>query len=113
LLDDYLKSQANIRNKIAHGQWEYPLHKNNMSHDSEAQTLINLVDVLQIDTWFEVFKEIVEIVRGLIDARPKNNHLAHYNHYFTRLTNIQNVIDERSKWTITDKKRRLKLKPRK
>src|SRR5690606_27881777 len=28
LLEDYLRNQAQIRNKIAHGQWEYPLHKN-------------------------------------------------------------------------------------
>lgn len=112
LIDDYLKSQAQIRNKIAHGQWEYPLHKNNITHDSEAQSLMRLIDVMQIDTWFEIFKEIVEIFRGLIDARPKNNHLAHYDHYFVRLTNIQTIIDERKNWTLEDKKRRLKLKPR-
>jgi len=113
LIDDYLKTQAQIRNKIAHGQWEYPLHKNNLTHDNEAQTFMSLIDVMQIDTWFEIFKEIVEIVRGLIDARPKNNLKAHYDHYFTRLTNIQLIIDDRKKWTLLDKKRRLKLKPRK
>ncbi|UKJ09189.1 hypothetical protein [Solitalea lacus] len=112
LIDDYLKTQAQIRNKIAHGQWEFPLHKNNITHDNEAQTLMNLIDVMQIDIWFEVFKEIIEIVRGLIDARPKNNHIAHYNYYFTRLTNIQAIIDERKTWTLADKKKRLKLKPR-
>lgn len=113
LIEDYLKSQAQIRNKIAHGQWEYPLHKNNITHDDEAQSLMNLVDVIQIDTWFEIFKEIVEIVRGLIDSRKKNNHLAHYNHYFTRLTNIQVIIDKRKNWTLEDKRQKLKLKPRK
>lgn len=112
LIEDYLKTQAQIRNKIAHGQWEYPLHKNNITHDNEAQTLMSLVDVMQIDIWFEIFKEIVEIVRGLIDARLKNKHLAHYNHYYVRLTNIQTIIDERKGWTLEDKRRRLKLKPR-
>lgn len=113
LLDDYLKSQANIRNKVAHGQWVYPLFKNNLTHDADAKTLMSLIDVMQIDTWFEIFKEITEIVRGLIDAKSKNNHLAHYNHYYTRLANIQDIIDKRKNWTIEDKRQRLKLKPRK
>lgn len=113
MLDDYLKSQAQIRNKIAHGQWVYPLHKNNITQDKEAQTLMDLVEVIQIDTWFEIFGEIVEIVRGLIDSRERNDHLAHYNHYYTRLTNIQEIINARSSWTLADKKRRLQLKPRK
>ena len=113
LLDDYLKSQANIRNKIAHGQWEFPLYANNLSHDPNAQILINLIDVIQIDTWFEIFKEISEIVRGLIDAKSHNNHLSHYNHYFEKLTNIQTIIDKRNTWSIEEKKRKLKLKPRK
>lgn len=112
LLDDYLKSQANIRNKIAHGQWDYPLHKNNITYDNEAKILMTIVDVIQIDTWFEIFKEIIEIVRGLIDARPRNNHKAHYDHYFARLTNIQTIINARMKYTLADKKMRLKLKPR-
>jgi hypothetical protein len=113
LLDDYLKTQASIRNKIAHGQWEFQLHKNNVTEDQDVHLLIELVDVIQIDTWFEVFKEIVEIIRGLIDSRIKNNYLAHYNQYFLRLMNIQNLIDERKTWTIAEKKRKLKRKPRK
>lgn len=112
LLEDYLKNQARIRNKIAHGQWEYPLQKNNIKPDIEAQILIGLIDVMQINMWFEIFKEIAEIVRGLIDARSINNHLAHYNHYFVKLTNIQELIEERKSWTLKDKKARLKLKPR-
>jgi len=112
LLDEYLKTQANIRNKIAHGQWVFPLYKNNLAHDPDAQTLINLIDVIQIDTWFEVFKEISEIVRGLIDAKHRNNHLSHYNYYFERIVKIQEIIMKRRKYTIQDKKILLKKKPR-
>lgn len=113
LLDDYLKSQAAIRNKIAHGQWEYPLHRNNLTHDADAKLMLSIIDVIQIDTWFEVFGEIVKIVLGLIDSKAKNNHLAHYNDYFTRLTNIQLILDERKRYTLEEKTRRLRLKPRK
>ena len=113
LIDDYLKTQAQIRNKIAHGQWEFTLHKNIITHDNEAQTLMSLIDVMQIDNWFKIFKEIVEIIRGLIDARQKNDRLAHYNYYFAQLANIETIIDDRKNWTLADKKRRLKLKPRK
>lgn len=113
LLDDYLKSQANIRNKIAHGQWEYPLHENNITHDSEVLVLMGIVDVIQIETWFEIFKEVIQIVCGLIDSRSRNNHIAHYDHYFAKLENIKTIIHERKRYTIADKKTRLKLKPRK
>ena len=111
LLNDYLKTQANIRNKIAHGQWEFPLFSNNLKHDPDARVYLSSIDVLQIDTWFEILKELIEIVRGLIDARVRNDNKAHYNEYFTRLTNIQIILDKRSKWTIDEKKKKLKLKP--
>lgn len=102
-----------IRNKIAHGQWEYPLHRNNITYSEEAHIHIQLIDVIQIGTWFEIFNEIAEIVRGLIDARPKNSHLSHYNHYVSKLINIQMIIESRKKWTLIDKKARLNIKPRK
>lgn len=113
LLDNYLKSQANIRNKIAHGQWVNPLHKNCIEPDVNAQILLSMLDVIQIDTWFIVFREIIEIVQSLIDSRVKNNHKAHYNHYFMRLSNIQIILEERKKFTLSEKSRRLRLKPRK
>lgn len=111
LLDDYLKNQANVRNKIAHGQWAYPLYSNNMAHDEDSLTLISLIDVIQVDTWFKLFVELIEIVKGLIDSRPKNDRLAHYNHYYTRLTNMQLIINKRKNWSLEEKKRKLKLKP--
>lgn len=82
-----------------------------MSHDPDALVLLKSIDVIQIDTWFEIHKELIEIVRGLIDSREYNNHKAHYNNYFTSLINIQNLINERRKWTLEEKKRRLNLKP--
>lgn len=111
LVNDYLKTQGQIRNKIAHGQWEYPLYSHNMSHDPDALVWLKTIDVIQIDTWFEIHKELIEIVRGLIDSREHNNHKAHYNEYFIRLTNIEAIINGRKKWTLEEKKRRLKLKP--
>lgn len=111
LVDEYLKTQGQIRNKIAHGQWEYPLYSNNLSHDPDALVWLKTIDVIQIDTWFEIHNELIEIVRGLIDSREHNNHKAHYNDYFTRLANIEKIIDERRKWSLDEKKRRLKLKP--
>jgi hypothetical protein len=111
LVEAYLKTQGQIRNKIAHGQWEYPLYSNNLSHNPDVLVWLKTIDVIQIDTWFEIHKELIEIVRGLIDSRQRNNHKAHYNEYFTRLTNIEIIIDKRKKWTLEEKKRRLKLKP--
>jgi hypothetical protein len=110
-LDDYLKTQANIRNKVAHGQWEYPLQKNNITHDADVETLMRLVNVIEIDIWFEIFKEIIEIVKGLVDSRVRNDQKAHYLHYFQRLTNIQEIIEKRKKFSLEEKTLRLKLKP--
>ncbi len=111
LVDTYLRTQGQIRNKIAHGQWEYPLYGNNLSHDPDALVWLKTIDVIQIDTWFEIHKQLIEIVRGLIDSRERNNHKAHYNEYFARLTSIEKIIEKRKKWNLEEKKRRLKLKP--
>jgi hypothetical protein len=110
LVDDYLNTQAKIRNKIAHGQWANPLFSNNLSLDPDMKILMGLVDVIQIDLWFEIVKQLALIVNGVIDAKVHNNFIAHYNHYINRLTSIQNIITERSKWTLEDKQNRLKLK---
>ena len=55
LIHSYIGTQANIRNKIAHGQWEYPLFSKNMSHNPEILIYMKSIDVIQIDTWFEIF----------------------------------------------------------
>jgi len=111
LIKSYLDTQAKIRNKIAHGQWINPLQSNNMIFDAEIKIQMELLTVIEIDTWFDIAKEFIEIVRGLIDARPRNNLIAHYNEYYQRLVNIQNIIEQRRTWTIEEKKRKLKLKP--
>ncbi len=112
LIYKYIQTQANIRNKIAHGQWEYPLFSKNMSHDPDILIYMQTIDVIQIDVWFKIFKEISEIVRGLIDSRERNNHLAHYNQYYKRLVNINTIIDETKNWNIETKRHKLKLKPK-
>ena len=111
MLDDYLKAQGNIRNKIAHGQWNYTLHKNNITFDENAQALVACIDVMQIETWFEILKQIIDIVLGLVDSREHNDNRAHYDFYFEKLSNVQSIIEERRKWTLEDKVSRLKLKP--
>ena len=111
LIKNYLDTQAKIRNKVAHGQWINPLFSNNLSFDPDIKIQMELITVIEIDLWFEIAKELIEIVRGLIDAKHRNNLIAHYNEYYTRLSSIQNIIDERKKWTIDEKKRKLKLKP--
>ena len=110
LVEAYLNTQAKIRNKIAHGQWANPLFSSNLRLDPDMKILMGLVDVIQIDLWFEVIKELALIVNGVIDARIHNNFLAHYNRYLNRLASIQNLVITRSKWTLEDKQNRLKLK---
>lgn len=114
LVKQYIETPRELRNKIAHGQWEFPLESNNIKPASEVKISLDTIDFIQIDIWFDVSKCLSNIVLGLVDARNTINnqgYKAHYHFYDKHLSNIEAILSERQKWTIQSKIDRLRLKP--
>ena len=114
LIKLYIKTPSEIRNKIAHGQWEFPLESNNIKPAEDVKIYLDLIDTIQIDTWFEVSKCLSNIVLGLIDSKnteTNQGYKAHYYFYEEHLANIENILSERRNWTTQSKMAELSKKP--
>ncbi|MBN8681646.1 MAG: hypothetical protein J0L99_03305 [Chitinophagales bacterium] len=114
LIKQYIETPRELRNKIAHGQWEFPLESNNIKPATDVKISLDTIDIIQIDIWFDVSKSLSNIVLGLVDARNTTNnqgYKAHYHFYEEHLSNIETILKERQKWTIHSKIDRLQQKP--
>jgi hypothetical protein len=53
LVKEHVVEPSLIRNKIAHGQWEIALNRNNSAVNPAITAAIQQLDIVVIDRWFE------------------------------------------------------------
>ncbi|MCP4181536.1 MAG: hypothetical protein GY756_27545 [bacterium] len=105
ITDQYIKSPSELRNKIAHGQWDYAFNRENTKkNETKTEELKNL-SVIQISIWSKVHQFLGLIVRDLIQS-PK---IGFHNNYWLNLTKLNEFIKKSSTWSI--KKRIETLRP--
>lgn len=107
IVTDYILEQSVIRNKIAHGQWQYALNRENTKENLELSAELNKLDVVSITKWFVIHQYLALIIRDLIQS-PK---IGFHNNYWTNLTNLEQYILTSNNWTFETKKQNLLLKP--
>lgn len=109
IITDYIQKPSELRNKVAHGQWDYALNSDNTKENSNTTAEINNLDVVKISRWLKVHDYLGLIIRDLIQSPKKGNH----NNYWTNITNLENFITESSSWTIEKRISRLNIKRKK
>lgn len=107
IISDFVTTPSILRNKIAHGQWEFALNRENTKENKDLTTDLNNLDVVAITKWFEVHQFLGLIIRDLIQSPKKGFH----NNYWTNLTNLEQYILTSDSWTLETKKQKLQLKP--
>jgi hypothetical protein len=105
IIDNYIKPPSELRNKIAHGQWDFALNRESTAENTSKTLELNNLTVVQITIWSKVHQFLGLIVRDLIQS-PKNGF--HVN-YWTNLTKLEQLIAESSNWSMT--KRIATLRP--
>ncbi|PKP15952.1 MAG: hypothetical protein CVU06_15600 [Bacteroidetes bacterium HGW-Bacteroidetes-22] len=105
IIDNYIKTPSELRNKIAHGQWDFALNRENTAENAPKTLELNNLTVIQITIWSEVHQFLGLIVRDLIQS-PKSGF---HRNYWINLVKLQQFITESSNWTIN--KRVATLRP--
>lgn len=105
IIDNYIKNPSELRNKIAHGQWDFALNRENTAENTVKTQELNDLTVIQISIWSEVHQYLGLIVRDLIQS-PKNGF---HRNYWTNLVALQQFITDSNSWTMS--KRIATLRP--
>lgn len=107
IIAEFVTTPSILRNKIAHGQWEFALNRENTKENKDLTTDLNNLDVVMITKWFDVHQFLGLIIRDLIQSPKKGFH----NNYWTNLTDLEQYLLTSSSWTLETKKQKLRLKP--
>lgn len=115
LLQKYIEEPSKIRNKIAHGQWVYPLDdseiKNNepnasLKEDEHLKIKLDDLNPISIMREFEVHTTLGKIIRKLIESQSKG-FTQKYNPYMDEL---KKYLERTESYTMTIKRERLRNK---
>lgn len=105
IIDNYIKTPSELRNKIAHGQWDFALNRENTAENIWKTQELNALTVIQVSIWSEVHQYLGLIVRDLIQS-PKSGF---HRNYWTNLVKLQQFIKDSNSWTMS--KRMATLRP--
>ena len=104
IIDSYIKSPSELRNKIAHGQWDYALNSENNAENTLKTIELKNLTVIQITIWSEIHQFLALIVRDLIQSPKKGFHF----NYWNNLVKLQQFIIESKNWTMNKRKETLR-----
>lgn len=107
IIDEFIIKPSVLRNKIAHGQWEFALNRENTKQNEDLTSQLSSLDVVQITKWFEIHQFMALIVRDLIQSPKKGFH----NNYWVNLTSLEQYLETSKNWTLETKKQELLRKP--
>ena len=80
-LDDELKIVIEIRNKLAHGQWRFPLNRSGTSVQADKERLISRENLMTLQIKYRLIGKIADVVHDLVVSpatfeRDFSNHFA-------------------------------------
>lgn len=74
LVQTHVVEPSLLRNKIAHGQWEIALNRDNTAVNLDATNAIRNLDIVTLTRWFETHRYLALIVEALIESPNRAFH---------------------------------------
>jgi hypothetical protein len=108
IVEDYVVAPRIMRNKIAHGQWEIALNRENTAVNNEMTSSIQALDVIIVTKWFTVFRYLSDLVEVLIESPDRTFH----RDYWVIVAELEDYLESTKDWTIATKKEQLRRKPK-
>ena len=68
LIETFVKSPAELRNKIAHGQWVTCLNRDRTAVNADLTGKLAKLDVVELERWFEAGRGLADIFEALIES---------------------------------------------
>lgn len=107
IISDFIISPSILRNKIAHGQWEFALNRENTKENEDLTKKLNDLNIVEVTKWFDIHQYMGLIIRDLVQSPKKGFH----NNYWINLTKLEEYLIKSKNWTLETKKAELKKKP--
>ena len=104
IISVYIKAPSELRNKIAHGQWDVALNGTNTAENSDKTIELEALTVTKIIVWSEVHQYLGLIVRDLIQS-PQNGF---HSKYWENLVKLKKFLNKSSSWTLHGHKTKLR-----
>ena len=108
MLNDYIIAPSQIRNKIAHGQWNVCLNNNCTAVNADMTIAVSTLDYVQIDRLFTIYGMFSQCVEDLIESPSK----AHYRDFYSRLSELEIYIKKTENYTLESKQIQLQSSPK-
>jgi hypothetical protein len=107
LADEFVQEPAQIRNKIAHGQWAVALNRTRTAVNPDISAQIQNLDVVTLDKWFEVAKVLAAIIEDMIESPER-----HFRgSYWVQLSRLEEQVNRMANWTRDSRVAELRRKP--
>jgi len=107
IVSEYVVSPSLIRNKIAHGQWDIALNRDNTALNPELTNKLSQLDVVTVNRWFIAHEFLAQIVESLIESPER----VFNRDYWVLIEELEISLEKSKDWSLNSKKQRLKLKP--
>lgn len=108
MLNDYIIAPSQIRNKIAHGQWNTCLNNDCTSVNPTMSAAVSSLDYVQIDRLFAIYEMFSQCIEDLIESPFK----AHYRDFYSRVSALESYIEETKDYTLQSKQKQLQSSPK-
>ena len=108
ILDNDLRSIIEIRNKLAHGQWIYPLNNDGNDVETEKYNSIHQENLLALQFKMSLIQSLASIIHDLFVSLPtfERDFDQHYRQIMTTRTNLQRrKYDEYEKMLVMKRQR--------
>jgi hypothetical protein len=106
IIDRYVNNPRLVRNKIAHGQWENALNRENTALNPLLTNEIDEIDIVKLDIWLDAYKSLSNIIEAMIESPTRSFH----RDYWNEIASIKQTLLDKEKWTLSTKIKRLQQK---
>jgi len=92
ILEQDLRSVIEVRNKLAHGQWVYPLNSDCTDVEQEKYTLINNENLMSLQFKRALVTTVADVIHDLVVSLPtfERDFDIHYKSIISTRTNLAN-----------------------
>lgn len=102
VLRKYIIKPSEIRNKVAHGQWEICLNTDCTKKNDAATSEMQQLDFVKIDKYYVIYDMFQQCILDLI-VSPRT-HYRDFNHI---LSDLKQYISRTENWTLDTKKQKI------
>jgi len=107
IVKEFIVKPSILRNKIAHGQWQIALNRENTNKNEELTEKLETLNVVIVSKWFDIHQFMGLIIRDLIQSPSKGFH----NNYWTNLIKLEQYLNDTNDRTFETKRALLMRKP--